>query len=190
MPRNDTSISKQRSCLRCLLRCFKIPPLEHSIPEYHFVAASLHINMKALTQLLAQLGLFAALGSAYLQDPPTSADPSTVSDCSWWIIATSTDTCAAIAGANGISVSDFELVYVCVENLEQSRASSLTALEPVGWHRMHPQCRPVILCGAELRRPAGNQHKYQQRAGQHNYGQWHNHPNAHPAGHGQQLQQV
>lgn len=67
--------------------------------------------MKALTQLLAQLGLFAALGSAYLQDPPTSADPSTVSDCSWWIIATSTDTCAAIAGANGISVSDFELVY-------------------------------------------------------------------------------
>ncbi|KAI0838519.1 carbohydrate-binding module family 50 protein [Hypoxylon sp. FL0890] len=67
--------------------------------------------MKLSNHLLAQLGPFAALGSAYLQDPPTTADPNTVSDCSWWIVATSTDTCAAIAGANGISVSDFELVY-------------------------------------------------------------------------------
>lgn len=68
--------------------------------------------MKVSTHSLAQLGLFAALGSAYLEDPPTTADPSTVSDCSWWTVAASTDTCAAIASANGISVSDFELVYV------------------------------------------------------------------------------
>ncbi|OTA84782.1 carbohydrate-binding module family 50 protein [Hypoxylon sp. CO27-5] len=82
--------------------------------------------MKVSTHLFAQLSLFAALGSAYLQDPPTTADPNTVSDCSWWIVAASTDTCEAIADANGISVSDFELVYnpsvgtVCALNVGQS----------------------------------------------------------------------
>ncbi|KAI1801809.1 carbohydrate-binding module family 50 protein [Daldinia bambusicola] len=67
--------------------------------------------MKASSHFLIQLALFCMLASAYLADPPTTADSNTVSDCSWWIVAKSTDTCAAIASASGISVSDFELVY-------------------------------------------------------------------------------
>ena len=48
---------------------------------------------------------------AYLVDPPTKADPKTVSDCSNWVTAASGDKCDVIASQNGISVSDFD-VYV------------------------------------------------------------------------------
>lgn len=49
---------------------------------------------------------------AYIEEPPTTADANTVSDCSWWVVAATGDTCTAIAEDWSISVSDFELVYV------------------------------------------------------------------------------
>lgn len=49
--------------------------------------------------------------AAYPTDPPTKADPNTVSDCSDWIVAASGDSCGAIASGHGIGVSDFENVY-------------------------------------------------------------------------------
>jgi len=51
------------------------------------------------------------LVTGYLVDPPTTADSTTVSDCSAWIVASSGDTCAAVASANFITLSDFQDVY-------------------------------------------------------------------------------
>lgn len=82
-------------------------------PKHPLIAITFPLKMKASSHFLVQLALFCMLASAYLVDPPTTANPNTVSDCSWWIVAKSTDTCAAIASASYISVSDFELVYVC-----------------------------------------------------------------------------
>ncbi|KAF7535389.1 hypothetical protein G7054_g5453 [Neopestalotiopsis clavispora] len=82
--------------------------------------------MKISAYLLVQIGFLTSLGAAYLEDPPTTADSNTVSDCSWWIVASSTDTCTSIASANGISLSDFEQVYnpsvgtACTLNVGQS----------------------------------------------------------------------
>lgn len=73
--------------------------------------------MKVSTHLVTQLGLFAALGSAYLEDPPTTADPNTISECSWWIVATASDTCTGISDDWGVSLHDFEVVYVCLRDL-------------------------------------------------------------------------
>ncbi|KAK1756638.1 hypothetical protein QBC47DRAFT_298828 [Echria macrotheca] len=49
--------------------------------------------------------------SAYLTDPPTTADPKTVSDCSNWIVAKAGDKCDEIASEFSISVTDFGSVY-------------------------------------------------------------------------------
>ncbi|KAJ9143047.1 LysM domain-containing protein [Pleurostoma richardsiae] len=70
--------------------------------------------MKISTRLIvntALLGLHLSLACAYLTDPPTTADPNTVSDCSYWVVAASGDSCTAIAADYGISEIDFENIY-------------------------------------------------------------------------------
>ena len=54
--------------------------------------------MKISAYLLVQTGLLTSLGVAYLEDPPTTADSNTVSDCSWWIVASKLWGAAAVAG--------------------------------------------------------------------------------------------
>ena len=43
------------------------------------------------------LALLPLLIGAYETDPPTTASPDTISDCTWWQVATETDTCAGIS---------------------------------------------------------------------------------------------
>jgi hypothetical protein len=66
------------------------------------------ISIPALVAFSAQRGL------GYITPPPTHADPSTVSDCSNWVVAFPDATCALIADVNSITLSDFELVYVSI----------------------------------------------------------------------------
>ncbi|EMD95262.1 hypothetical protein COCHEDRAFT_1129592 [Bipolaris maydis C5] len=44
------------------------------------------------------------LGTARFEPPPTTADPSTIKDCTWWFVAKASDTCDQIAPSYGINV--------------------------------------------------------------------------------------
>lgn len=45
-----------------------------------------------------------ALGMAQWVEPsPTTADPGTIHDCTWWHVATSSDTCDTITAAYGLT---------------------------------------------------------------------------------------
>ncbi|KAJ6286650.1 hypothetical protein J3E71DRAFT_235379 [Bipolaris maydis] len=44
------------------------------------------------------------LGTARFEPPPTTADPSTIKDCTWWFVAKASDTCDRIAPSYGINV--------------------------------------------------------------------------------------
>ncbi len=63
--------------------------------------------MIKVTNVLALLFAALPLCSAYLEPPPTTADPSTVSDCSWWVVVASEETCLSITKARAMSVADF-----------------------------------------------------------------------------------
>ena len=52
------------------------------------------------------------LANAYLVDPPTTAASDTVSDCSGWVVTTSSDTCTSLATNNWISEAQLK-TYVC-----------------------------------------------------------------------------
>ena len=62
--------------------------------------------MIKVTNVLALLFTALPLCSAYLEQPLTTADPSTVSDCSWWDVVASGDTCLSVANARTMSVAD------------------------------------------------------------------------------------
>ncbi|KAK0710665.1 hypothetical protein B0H67DRAFT_601626 [Lasiosphaeris hirsuta] len=64
--------------------------------------------MKSLS--IAVSGLILAQGAlaAFYEDPPTTADPNTILDCTWWHVAASGDTCAGIAAGPAIEVSAFQ----------------------------------------------------------------------------------
>ncbi|KAM0809653.1 hypothetical protein AB5N19_09999 [Seiridium cardinale] len=54
------------------------------------------------------LVLLPALGSAqYLVDPPTTAAPDTIQDCTYWDVASSNDTCTSISENWGITLAQF-----------------------------------------------------------------------------------
>lgn len=55
-----------------------------------------------------------ALGAAqYTVEPPTTAAPDTIRDCTYWQVAAENDTCASIAQYNYITLEQFE-TYVSV----------------------------------------------------------------------------
>jgi hypothetical protein len=60
------------------------------------------------SSLFAQLF---CLGAAQYAPPPTSADPSTIKDCTWWFVAGASDTCDGITAAYGITQAQL-LSYV------------------------------------------------------------------------------
>jgi hypothetical protein len=45
------------------------------------------------------------LVSGYLVDPPTTAPNDTISDCSYWAVATASDTCQSIADQNSLTLT-------------------------------------------------------------------------------------
>lgn len=73
---------------------------------------------------LTLIGVYLQFGMvvAYLEEPPTSAAPDTVQDCSWWHVAESGDSCGDIALENGITLSDFSNVYVSSSALSRNAA--------------------------------------------------------------------
>ncbi|RYO27909.1 hypothetical protein AA0113_g3305 [Alternaria arborescens] len=54
------------------------------------------------------LALLPLLIRAYETDPPTTASPDTISNCTWWQVATETDTCAGISEYWGITEVQFK----------------------------------------------------------------------------------
>lgn len=61
----------------------------------------------------------------FYEPPPTTADPNTIRDCTWWHVAAAGDTCAGIAAEMGLPVSDFQTY---VRNFEHSRPGPQTQL--------------------------------------------------------------
>ncbi|KAJ4994209.1 LysM domain-containing protein [Stagonosporopsis vannaccii] len=57
--------------------------------------------------LVLALVVLPHLGAAYLDPPPTTAAPDTIEDCSYWRIATETDTCASISKNAYITETQF-----------------------------------------------------------------------------------
>ncbi|TDZ67286.1 LysM domain-containing protein [Colletotrichum trifolii] len=56
--------------------------------------------------LAAQLS-WSVVAQSWVVEPPSTADPATPSDCTWWHTAASSETCDLIAAAYGLPVSDF-----------------------------------------------------------------------------------
>ncbi|WYZ42076.1 hypothetical protein EsH8_V_000971 [Colletotrichum jinshuiense] len=55
--------------------------------------------------LLAQL---LCLGTAqFTEPPPTTADPNTIKDCTWWFVATAADTCDTVYTTYGLTQAQF-----------------------------------------------------------------------------------
>lgn len=53
------------------------------------------------------LGALPLLSAAYIVEPDTPASPDTIDDCTYWQIASETDTCASIAEWWGITIKQF-----------------------------------------------------------------------------------
>lgn len=66
-----------------------------------------HRNMRN-SMFLCILASLITLSGAYLVDPPTTAPNDTISDCSNWVVVSSTDTCSALASTNGITLAQFD----------------------------------------------------------------------------------
>lgn len=62
------------------------------------------------------LALLPALGAAYQVDPPSTAAPDTIQDCTYWQVAASDDTCASISAWWGITLEQFN-AYVSITAL-------------------------------------------------------------------------
>jgi len=63
--------------------------------------------MVALT--LGLILLLPMLGAAqYTVDPPTTAAPDTIQDCTWWRVAAENDTCASISQSFYLTLDQFE----------------------------------------------------------------------------------
>jgi hypothetical protein len=48
----------------------------------------------------------------YEVDPPTTAPPGTILDCTNWVVADATSNCAEIATSYAITLQQFEFTYV------------------------------------------------------------------------------
>ena len=63
------------------------------------------------------LVLLPALGAAqYSVDPPSTAAPDTIRDCTYWQVAADNDTCSSISAYWGIALEQFE-TYVSLWRL-------------------------------------------------------------------------
>ncbi|KAI4956225.1 hypothetical protein J4E91_000436 [Alternaria rosae] len=65
-----------------------------------------------LSPLTLGLVLLPLLSAAYPEEPPTTAAPDTVADCTWWQVAAETDTCASISEYWGLTDAQFTTYYI------------------------------------------------------------------------------
>jgi hypothetical protein len=63
--------------------------------------------MFTVTSTVAVLAVLISLVPAYIIEPPTTAAPDTIQDCSAWYVVAGGDTCASIAGDQWITVDQF-----------------------------------------------------------------------------------
>jgi hypothetical protein len=84
--------------------------------------------MRSFTFALTVLPL---LSAAYLVEPDTSAAPDTIEDCTYWQVATETDTCESIAKDWAITLEQFN-TYVrhLAEVLPCSSLVLMNQIEP------------------------------------------------------------
>jgi hypothetical protein len=62
-----------------------------------------------ISSFALSLALLPALGVAqYLVDPPTTAASDTITDCTYWQVATANDTCASISAYWGLTLDQFD----------------------------------------------------------------------------------
>jgi hypothetical protein len=60
-----------------------------------------------LTLTLTTLHLLFTAAAAYTLDPPTTANPDTIPDCTYWHVAEATDTCDSISASYYITLAQF-----------------------------------------------------------------------------------
>ena len=75
--------------------------------------------------LLASISLLSGFAVSYTVDPPTTADPGTIQDCTNWAIATSSDTCQSLADYYLITLSQFD-TYVSAMPLPRQSTPNWT----------------------------------------------------------------
>ncbi|CCC14395.1 unnamed protein product [Sordaria macrospora k-hell] len=63
--------------------------------------------MKSLQLVFAAIFLSHGVWSQFTVPPDTTADPNTIKTCTWWHVAGSSDSCASIASAYGITSEQF-----------------------------------------------------------------------------------
>lgn len=74
--------------------------------------------MKSLAIVaISSLVLAEGVLAQFYEPPPTTADPKTILDCTYWHVAGTGDTCASIAGLTSLSVHIFQNYVRCLENL-------------------------------------------------------------------------
>ncbi|KAJ5008114.1 LysM domain-containing protein [Colletotrichum sp. SAR 10_66] len=64
------------------------------------------MRLQSFAVLVAQIS-WSVVAQSWDVEPPSTADPNTPSDCTWWHVAESSETCDAIATSYGLEVSDF-----------------------------------------------------------------------------------
>ncbi|KAF4919633.1 LysM domain-containing protein [Colletotrichum viniferum] len=64
------------------------------------------MRIQSFAVLVAQLS-WSVVAQSWDVAPPSTADPNTPSDCTWWHVAESSETCDTIATSYGLEVSDF-----------------------------------------------------------------------------------
>lgn len=67
-----------------------------------------------ISPFILGLAVLPCLGAAYLEDPPTTAAPDTIADCSAWHVAAENETCASISKSWYITEAQF-VVWVSLE---------------------------------------------------------------------------
>lgn len=62
--------------------------------------------MKSSHVLMVACNVLGLAKAQWNEPPPTTADPDTISDCTWWFVATTSDTCASIASMYGLTEAE------------------------------------------------------------------------------------
>lgn len=80
----------------------------HSIEHLKFLN-----NTKIMKSLFAlAFASIPLLSAAYIVDPPTTAAPDTIEDCTYWHVAEDADTCASMSAYWGLTEAQLA-AYVC-----------------------------------------------------------------------------
>jgi hypothetical protein len=80
-----------------------------------------------ISTLAFGLVLLPLLSAAYPVDPPSTASPDTIEDCTYWQVAADTDTCASISEYWGLTEAQFT-AYVRLDHDETKRAHTNTSI--------------------------------------------------------------